>query len=270
MNWNWWCCPERASYRSKRNRSNNPRSSSRRGANTPQWNRRSTRWKSTAWTCAQTMESAASSAMLRWRWWQEISTASARFCGSRSKSVRRERENILIATPPTSSQRKRRGARRTSVIPAITACARPAIENLTQRTANPVMREIKFQKTAARVKIGPADFLKTGVFWRTLAIRPRNLERILSRKYRLSITRFLSLQHQAPRSQPDNAHLERGPRGDQPASSSRPHRPSPPRVSGEALRVHQTKHDRVLLRLVVVAATAAGASHQRRGQERFH
>ena len=40
--------------------------------------------------------------MLRWRCWPGISTASARFCGSRNKSVRRERENILIATPPTS------------------------------------------------------------------------------------------------------------------------------------------------------------------------
>src|SRR3972149_6797224 len=168
MNWNWWYCPERASYRSKPNRSNNPRSSSRRGASTPRWNRRSTRWKSTAWTCAQTMESAASSVMLRWRWSPEISAESARFCGSRSKSVRRERENILIATLPTSSQRKRRRARRTSVIPGIAAYARPEIENLTQRTANPVMPEIKSKKTAARVKIGPADFLKTGVLWQTL------------------------------------------------------------------------------------------------------
>ena len=30
------------------------------------------------------------------------------------------------------------------------------------------MPEIKSKKTAARVKIGPADFLKTGVLWQTL------------------------------------------------------------------------------------------------------
>ena len=31
------------------------------------------------------------------------------------------------------------------------------------------MPEIKSKKTAARVKIGPADFLKTGVLWQTLS-----------------------------------------------------------------------------------------------------
>jgi hypothetical protein len=32
------------------------------------------------------------------------------------------------------------------------------------------MPEIKSKKTAARVKIGPADFLKTGVFWQALVM----------------------------------------------------------------------------------------------------
>src|SRR3990170_2827766 len=101
-----------------------------------------------------------------------MSTASARYCGSRSKSVPRERENILIATLPTSSQPNAgERASKPSVISEITECVRPEFEILTQRTANLAMPEIKSRKNAAPDKIGPAELLKTGVFWQALVTR---------------------------------------------------------------------------------------------------
>ncbi len=59
----------------------------------------------------------------------------------------RERENILIATLPTSLPRNagERGSK-TSVISEITESVRPEFENLPQRTANLVVSEIKSQK----------------------------------------------------------------------------------------------------------------------------
>jgi hypothetical protein len=62
------------------------------------------------------------------------------------------------------------------VISEIAERARPEIENMTQRTANSVMPEIKSKKTTAHVKIGPAIFLKTGVSWRTLDNSISNLK----------------------------------------------------------------------------------------------
>src|SRR3972149_5422340 len=98
-----------------------------------------------------------------------MSTASARYCGSRNKSVPRERENILIATRPTSSPPNAgERASKTSVISEITECVRPEFEILTQRTANLVVPEIKSRKNTAPGKIGPAELLKTGVFWQAL------------------------------------------------------------------------------------------------------
>jgi hypothetical protein len=55
-----------------------------------------------------------------------------------------------------------------SGLPEITVCARSEFEKSTQRTANPVMPEIKSKNTAAHVKIWQADFLKTGVLWQAL------------------------------------------------------------------------------------------------------
>jgi len=54
----------------------------------------------------------------------------------------------------------------------ITERARPEIENLTQRTANSVMPEMKSQKETVRVKMWPADCLKTRVFWQALVNGP--------------------------------------------------------------------------------------------------
>jgi len=83
--------------------------------------------------------------------------------------VPRERENILIATLPTSSQPNAgERASKPSVISEITECVRPEFEILTQRTANLAMPEIKSRKNAAPDKIGPAELLKTGVFWQAL------------------------------------------------------------------------------------------------------
>jgi hypothetical protein len=56
------------------------------------------------------------------------------------------------------------------VISEITERVRPEIKFLTQRSANPVLPEIEFQNSAACVKIGPAVFLKTGVFCQALII----------------------------------------------------------------------------------------------------
>ena len=81
----------------------------------------------------------------------------------------RERENILIATLPTSSQPNAgERASKPSVISEITECVRPEFEILTQRTANLAMPEIKSRKNATPDKIGPAELLKTGVFWQAL------------------------------------------------------------------------------------------------------
>ncbi|MEK7875324.1 MAG: hypothetical protein AAB325_03990 [Pseudomonadota bacterium] len=57
---------------------------------------------------------------------------------------------------------------KTSVISEITECVRPEFEMLTQRTANPVVPEIKSRKNAAPGTIWPAALLKTGVFWQAL------------------------------------------------------------------------------------------------------
>jgi len=54
------------------------------------------------------------------------------------------------------------------VISEITESVRPEFENLPQRTANPVAPEIESGKNAAPGKIGPAEVLKTGVFWQAL------------------------------------------------------------------------------------------------------
>jgi len=54
------------------------------------------------------------------------------------------------------------------VISEITECVRPEFEILPQKTANPVVPEIKSQKNAAPGKIGPAELLKIGVFWQAL------------------------------------------------------------------------------------------------------
>ena len=61
--------------------------------------------------------------------------------------MRRERENILIAIRPTSSQPNAgERASKTSVISAITECVRPEFEILTQRTACLVVPEIGSRK----------------------------------------------------------------------------------------------------------------------------
>jgi len=83
--------------------------------------------------------------------------------------VPREREDILIATLPTSSPPNAgEQASKTSVISEITEHVRPEFEILTQRTANLVASEIKSRKNAAPGKIWPAELLKTGVFWQAL------------------------------------------------------------------------------------------------------
>ncbi len=54
------------------------------------------------------------------------------------------------------------------MISEITVCVRPEFEFLAQRTANLVVPEIKSRKNAAPGKIGPAELLKTEVFWQAL------------------------------------------------------------------------------------------------------
>src|SRR3972149_4717921 len=98
---------EKASYRRARRPPSNPQGSSRRGARTRRWSRRSTRSKCMDWTCVRIMASADSSVMWHWPWWQEIFTASAPCCGNRSKSVRTEKRSIPIVRHPTSARLKK-------------------------------------------------------------------------------------------------------------------------------------------------------------------